>query len=311
MTGRNRQLAPRLADIVGFFARTVGEAPYPDLTIAAIDDELPGGHSPAYFAIWHQILPTTPYSWSDDPVAFNNVPFFFLAHEVAHQWWGQAVGWKNYHEQWLSEGFAQYFALLYSATDRDRGPEIERQLISQMRSSAMSTTNQGPIFLGYRLGHIQSDGRIFRALVYNKSASVLHMLRLLIGDEAFFSSVRRFYREWRFRRAGTDDFRAVVETETPMRLGRFFDRWIKGSTLPRLRIRTTIAANGTSAGVRVEQIGDVFDAPVVIVIQYDDGSTEDVLLAVTDAVVERQIPLRRPVKRIAPREEVTLAEFVK
>lgn len=311
MTGRNRQLTTRLADIVGFFAKTIGEAPYPDLTVAAIDDNLPGGHSPAYFAIWHQILPTTPYSWSDDPVAFNNVPFFFLAHEVAHQWWGQAVGWRNYHEQWLSEGLAQYFAVLYSATERDRGPEIERQLIGQMRTSAAAMTDQGPISLGYRLGHLQGEGRIFRAIVYNKSAVVLHMLRLLIGDAAFFNGVRRFYTEWRFRRASTDDLRAVMEAETPMRLGRFFEKWIRGSTLPRLRVKVVVAENGASAEVRVEQLGDVFDVPVVIALQYDDGQVEDVVVAVTEANVVREVPLKRPVKRIAPREELTLAEFVK
>ena len=56
------------------------------------------------------------------PSSFDSIyPHFFLAHEVAHQWWGQAVGWKNYHEQWLSEGLAQYFAALYADTDRGPG----------------------------------------------------------------------------------------------------------------------------------------------------------------------------------------------
>jgi aminopeptidase N len=59
-------------------------------------------------------MPGLPNIWRNDPAMFRNYPEFFLAHEAAHQWWGQAVGWKNYHEQWLSEGFAQYFAALYA-----------------------------------------------------------------------------------------------------------------------------------------------------------------------------------------------------
>src|SRR5206468_2080855 len=119
--------------------------------------------------------------------------------ELAHQWWGQAIGWRNYHEQWLSEGFSQYFAAIYA--ERQRGPDSFAGIMRQMRKWAVENTTQGPIWLGNRLGHIRGDSRIFRALVYNKSAVVLHMLRRLVGDEAFFNGVRRFYFEHRFRKA--------------------------------------------------------------------------------------------------------------
>src|SRR4029079_11702197 len=94
--------------------------------------------------------------------------------------------------------------------------------------------DQGPISLGYRLGHIQGNSRIMRALVYDKSAVVLHMLRGLVGDDVFFRGLQRFYRTARFRSAGTSDFRLAIEQESGRSLGRFFDRWIYGSTLPRL-----------------------------------------------------------------------------
>jgi hypothetical protein len=72
-----------------------------------VENDLPGGHSPAYLAILNQQLPGSLLVWHNDPASFPGYPDFFLAHEIAHQWWGQAVGWKNYHEQWLSEGLAQ------------------------------------------------------------------------------------------------------------------------------------------------------------------------------------------------------------
>src|SRR5207245_9127987 len=74
------------------------------------------------------------------------------------------------------------------------------------------------------------------ALVYNKSAAVLHMLRRLVGDEAFFRGVRRFYEASRFRKAGTEELRAAMEAETGRPLERFFERWIYGSTLPQLKL---------------------------------------------------------------------------
>ena len=309
-TRNNRQLPARLAALTRYFATTIGPAPYPNFTLAAIDDNLPGGHSPAYFAIFHQPLPTTPYSWADDPVSFENLyPHFFLAHEVAHQWWGQAIGWKNYHEQWLSEGFAQYFAALYAGSDR--GPDTLRSILSEMRDSATRNLSKGPIYLGYRLGHIENDGRAFRAVVYNKSAVVLHMLRQLIGDEAFFAGVRKFYRDWTFKKAGTDNLREAFEAGTPLRLSRFFDRWILGTTIPRLRVTSRIPGGGESATIRIEQIGELFDLPVPISVQYVDGRTEEVVVVVTEAVVERSIPLKGAVRRITPKDELILAEIVR
>ena len=308
--GRNRQTAARVAGILRFYADTVGLAPYPDFTLATLDDNLPGGHSPPYFAIFHQALPTTPYSWTGDPVSFDDAyPHFFLAHEVAHQWWGQAVGWKNYHEQWLSEGFSQYFAALYAG--HDRGPAVLRSLIADMRRTAMPVLAQGPISLGYRLGHIQADGRVFRAIVYNKSAVVLHMLRQLIGDDAFFAGIRRFYQDWRFQKAGTDDLRAAFEAGTPIKLGRFFDRWIRGAAAPRVRLTSRVADDGKSAMVRVEQMGDVYDLPLTVAVQYADGTTEEVLLKIMDAVVEERIPLKGAVRRISVRQELARVEIAR
>ena len=185
----------------------MADAPYDSFTLAVTESDLPGGHSPAYFAMLNQPLPQTPFVWTNDPVSFQSYPSFFIAHELAHQWWGQAIGWKNYHEQWLSEGFAQYFAALYA--ERERGPEQFAAVLRQMRRWAIDTSPQGPVYLGYRLGHIKADGRVFRALVYNKGAMVLHMLRRLMGDEAFFAGLRDFYATWRYNKAGTDDFRVV------------------------------------------------------------------------------------------------------
>ena len=291
---RGRGLVERTASILEFYGTLIGEAPYPGFTLALTESDLPGGHSPAYFAILNQPLPLAPLVWRNDPVAFEDYPPYFLAHEIAHQWWGQGVGWKNYHEQWLSEGFAQYFAALYAA--RDRGDEVFRGMLRQMRRWAIEQSDQGPIYLGYRLGHIKGEGRVFRALVYNKGAMVLHMLRRVVGDEQFFEGLRQFYTTWKFRKAGTDDFRRIMEKTSGKDLAEFFNGWIYGSAIPEIGFASTIGSG--EVRIRLEHRGAVIPTPVTVSILYADGSLEDLTVLVSDRVAERTIELRGPVRTI-------------
>jgi hypothetical protein len=309
---RGRELGERAGNIVQFYESIIGEAAYPSLTLAVVESELPGGHSPGYFVALNQPLPNTPYVWHNDPASFDDYPEFFLAHEIAHQWWGQAVGWRNYHEQWLSEGFAQYFAALYA--QRLRGDDALAGMLRQFRRWGMQQTDQGPIYLGYRLGHIRGDSRVFRAVVYNKSAAVLHMLRRLVGDEPFFRGIQRFYRTSRFRKVGTDDLRAAMEAETGRPLERFFERWIYGSRLPRLKVSYHVepGASGQQVIVHVEQMGDVFDVPLTVTLQYADRRDVQVIVPVTERFVDMPIALTGALRGFVVRkDDGTLADIQK
>jgi hypothetical protein len=305
---RAQTFVERAADIAQFYAALASDVPYPAFTIALVEGDLPGGHSPAYFAQLFQPLPTSAITWRNDPAAFEKFPDFFLAHEIAHQWWGQAIGWRNYHEQWISEGFAQYFAALYA--QHQRGDNVFAGIMGQMRRWAMNQSDQGPVYLGYRLGHVKNDGRIFRALVYNKSASVLHMLRRLVGDEAFFRGLRRFYATSRFRKVGTTEFKRAVEIEAGRPLDRFFDRWIFGSTLPRLKVSYHV--EGAELLVHVEQLGEIFDVPITLTLHYADRHKTDVVIAVTDRIVDHRVPLAGILQDVEiNKNDGTLAEFTK
>ena len=109
----------------------------------------------------------------------------------------------------------------------------------------------------------RADDRIFRAIVYNKGAMVLHMLRRLVGDDEFFAGIRAFYQEWKFKKAGTDDFRKVMEKVSGRDLQRFFDTWV----LWIRRFRTSSSAT-TSPGprptIRFEQHAEPVDVPVTV-----------------------------------------------
>jgi hypothetical protein len=303
-----REVAERAADIAQFYTSIIGDSPYPSFTVALVESDLPGGHSPGYFAALNQPLPTSPLVWRNDPSAFANFPEFFAAHEIAHQWWGQAVGWRNYHEQWLSEGFAQYFAALYD--EHLRGAEAFSGILRQLRKWAMADSDQGPVYLGYRLGHIRGDSRVFRALVYDKGAAVLHMLRRLAGDEAFFRGLQRFYRASRFKKVGTDDLKAAMEQEMGRPLDRFFDGWIFGAALPKIRVTHRI--EGQEIVLRAEQIGDeLFDVPVPLTLEYADRKTS-VVLPLNERACEMRVPLRGTLRGVdVNKDDGTLAEFVR
>ena len=284
---RGREAVATAAELLRLYASLTGDVPYDQLTIAMVEDDVPGGHAPGYFAMLNNPPPVTPYNWRNDPAAFPGFPEFFIAHELAHQWFGQAVGWKNYHEQWLSEGFAQYFAALY-AKER-RGEDAFRDVLRQFRRWSIDASDQGPVYLGYRLGHIKGESRTFRALVYNKGAGVLHMLRRVIGDEAFFAGIKRFYAENRFKKASSDDLRKAMEASSGRDLTRFFERWIYDNGIPRLRYST--AVEGNELVVHFEQTGDIYDVPVTMAVTYADGKTTEFILQVNEAANEVRYPL--------------------
>jgi hypothetical protein len=307
--GRARAVSRPAEDIVRFYTSLMGEAPFPSMTVALIESQLPGGHSPGFMVVVNEPLPTADniVNWRADPAWFEGFPEFFLAHELAHQWWGQAVGWKNYHEQWLSEGFAQYFAALYA--QKSRGDKVFSDMLRQFRRWSLADSDQGPVHLGYRLGHIRNEPRVYRAVVYNKGAAVLHMLRRLIGDEAFYAGLRAFYDDRKFQKAGTDDVQRAFEAQTGLKLDRFFERWIYGADIPRVTYRTTTTER--SVTVRFEQTGSlVFDIPVTVTLTYADGRTQDVVVLLTEQQAERTIQTAGPVRQVQiNRDNAALAEF--
>jgi len=315
IAAKAQNVATEAADIVQFYRSIMGDSPYSGLTLALVEGNAAAGFSPGHVGIIRRQGENVPRRWQTDPAAVDAYAEFLPAHQIAHQWWGQAVGWKTYHDQWLGEAFAQYFAALY--TEHHRGVDAFRVIMRQMRKWGIEASDQGPLSLGYRLGHVRDNDRVFRALVYDKGAAVLHMLRGLIGDEAFFMGVRRFYASWRFEKAGTEDLRRALEAESGRSLERFFERWVYGSSLPQLqfsyRVQNDAAAGqGREIVLRVDQTGELFDVPVTVLLQYADQPPVEVTVSVSDRTTEKRVPLTGTFRRAeVSRDDGTLAEIQK
>ena len=161
------RLMARAGEILRFFEGEFGPFPYPSLTLVAIEGATPGGHSPPGMVIMAERPMFVRRPLRDDPAGFNDIPGFFLAHELAHQWWGHGVAGENYRERWLSEGAAQYAAALW--VRHDQGEEVFRGVLRRMTQWALRETHEGPLNLGHRLGHVKVDAQIYRAVVYDKA----------------------------------------------------------------------------------------------------------------------------------------------
>ena len=121
--------------------------------------------------------------------------------------------------------------------------------------------SKGPINLGHRLGHVKGDPQVFRAIVYDKGAYVLHMLRGIVGDEAFRRALVSFQETHRFGKAGTDDLREALETASGLDLSAYFRQWVFGTALPRLRYTRHSTKAGTEEKTDIDVRGENLPGP--------------------------------------------------
>ena len=135
-------------------------------------------------------------------------------HEVAHHWWGNAVGPKSWKDIWLNEGFSTYCEALF-----DEHFYGSSALESKMINLRMSDLDGSLIDPGSFL---------FTQTVYNKGAWVLHMLRWELGNEVFFEILRKYYSKYKYSNASTEDFRRICELVSGIDLSQFFSQWVYG-----------------------------------------------------------------------------------
>lgn len=186
-----------------------------------------------------------------------------VVHEVAHQWWGNAVTESDWDDVWLSEGFATYFTHLFTehAAGRDAFVRGLRADVSTIVAAQKAVPDQPVIHR-----NLTDMSRVLNRLVYQKGGWVLHMLRGTIGTEKFWAGIREYYKRYRDRNASTDDFRQVMEAAAGQQLSWFFDQWLTRPGMPVLRgnWRYDAAAKQLHVDLKQVQGGTPFRLPLGI-----------------------------------------------
>lgn len=188
-----------------------------------------------------------------------------MIHELAHQWWGNAVGPKTWKDIWLNEGFSTYSEALYWE--------------KQSGYDALKTTLMAK-FNSFKNGTLYNPGSsLFSSLVYDKGAWVLHMLRKEVGDSTFFKIIRNYYDRFKYKNASTRDFQKIAQEISKKNLNDFFDQWVfKGTGIIDANFdyyteKTNNNLYSTRITIKQLQNGyDIYKFPIEIKIVYDNES---------------------------------------
>jgi len=249
----------------------------------------------------------------DDPRGYFKV---VGPHEVAHQWWGHTVGFDNYRDQWMSEGFAEFSASLFIQVIQKNNSEFikfwndERELLTETNKEGFRAIDVGPATQGYRLATTKSGLDVPRRLIYPKGAYILHMIRMMMwnpktGDAEFKSMMQDFVKTYANRPATTEDFKTMVEKHmTPgmdltgnHTMDWYFDEYVYGTALPSYNLDYTLdpASNGYLLSLKITQSGvdDKFTMPVPVYLELSKDHIVRLGVATItgNRTIEQKVPL--------------------
>jgi hypothetical protein len=247
-------------------------------------------------------------------------------HEVAHQWWGQTVGFRSYRDQWMSEGFADESVTIFLQATNQMDLFLEfwrqqRKLITEKNAEGFRPIDVGPVTMGVRLSSPKAGWNIYQNLVYPKGAYILHMIRMMMwtpedGDARFKAMMHDFMESHRLQATTTEDFKAAVEKhmspqmnlEGNHRMDWFFNQYVYGTDLPTYHFEGQVTQNGDAASLHFKLIqsgvSPGFRMPVPIYFEFDGGKVMRLgSVTITGSkTIDQTVPLPKlpaPVKRVS------------
>ena len=266
-------------------------------------------------------LPITSFldSTTRQRLGFHDPLFFEVVgpHEIAHQWWGNAVGWDSYRDQWMSEGFAEFSASLFLQTfykegQYDRLWEKQNKLLTEKDAEGFRAIDVGPVTLGYRLASTRVGFSIPRRLIYPKGGFILNMVRMMMwsndtGDQNFKELMHDFVRSYTNRPATTEDFKFAVEQHMipsmnltgDSKMDWFFNEYVYGTALPNEKFTGSFSnsPDGTvvlNFAIDQSNVTDSFRMTIPIYIELANGQVARVgsVPLVGNTRFENQVVLR-------------------
>jgi hypothetical protein len=190
-----------------------------------------------------------------------------VAHEIAHQWFGNSASEKDWHHIWLSEGFATYFTDMYLEHKYGKEKMMQRMQMERDKVIRYNSRISRPVIDTL----VSNWNRLLNPNSYEKGAWFLHMLRNKIGDKDFLNTIQIYYKKYRNSNALTSDFRKVAEEISGMNLRSFFDQWLRRPGFPDLNIKW-YGAKG-ELYLSVEQKTGQFDFELPLEIKGENGKS--------------------------------------
>jgi Peptidase family M1 domain len=256
-----KTLAREVDSSISFFEKYSGPFPFQHLAVS----QIPG----AFGQGWPGLLYLSTYSYlppeTQERVGLNSTvqeafTDIIPVHEVAHQWWGNVVGWSSYRDQWIDEGLAVYLALLFADSQKNANHTLatwlnryRKRLVSKPSDSDIAPADVGPVIMGMRLDSSKSPGA-YDVVAYSKGAWIFHMLREMLRepgskdpDARFVNLLRTLAAKYPQKPLSTDELQKEVESVMTPRMALegghsmewFFEQYVKGTGIPRYKVEFT------------------------------------------------------------------------
>lgn len=209
-----------------------------------------------------------------------------MAHEIAHQWFGNSASENSWNHVWLSEGFATYFAILYQ--ESVDGNDIRKKELIQDREEVIAYYKENPSPVVDN--SIKDPLKVLNRNTYQKGGWVLNMLRRKLGDEVFWKGIRAYYKNFQNANAMTEDFRKVMEEVSGEDLQGFFEQWLFVKGYPELKWNWKFKNGKLKINIEQVQSHYIFDVPVEFgIVQNGVIKTETIELTEKSASIEYEL----------------------
>jgi aminopeptidase N len=187
--------------------------------------------------------------YSENSVTGKRSSEVLIAHEIAHQWFGNMATEADWAHVWLSEGFATYMAILYMENKYGQDTAQKMRIEDRMQVIAFSKQKKGAVVDSSTTNYLD----LLNAYSYQKGGWVLHMLRRQLGDSTFWKGIRSYYASYAGKNVITDDLRNIMEKTSGKDLQSFFRQWLHTPGHPILNVQWKFNAASKSLVINVTQ----------------------------------------------------------
>jgi aminopeptidase N len=269
------------ADILKFFAEYIG--PYPFEKLANVQSTTMFGGMENASAIFYD----------EKLVDGKRTAEYIVAHEIAHQWFGDMATEKSFPHLWLSEGFATYLTNIYWENKYGKEEANKRLIDEREKVISFSRINNHPV-----VDSISDYMALLNANSYEKGGWILHMLRGEMGDTIFHKIIREYYQQYKGGNADSRDFQQVAEKISGKKLDWFFSQWLYQPGLPKIKAQWKI--EGNKLALTVHQTGkSLFRFPLTIGYYKAGGNMQHKKIHITKATETFALSINsKPVKMV-------------